>query len=272
MPIITQITSNETTKMIPVEFKEFDNNTDLINQIIGNHNNIKASGSNNQTVLTETKFHQLYGQSNYTKKEIAGTLIFNEGLSEILLVKGRLANKWGPPKGHRECSESNIETAIRETFEEIGYEIKLKSKILPCIIISKTKLYCLIVPESTIFKTYDSREIIGIQWFNIKSLEKEIKISSNNYNGCTRGLFKKPMTMKLAINKVNCYKINYQKNCKEIINGQLEEIINKLHNIHAYNQNNKEIFHYICFTAIQKIYNNIFTNNELIEFIKTQLN
>ena len=55
---------------------------------------------------------------------------------KILLVKNRLSEEyagdydsgfWGYPKGHMEEGEKPADAAVREVFEETGFEVKLKS-------------------------------------------------------------------------------------------------------------------------------------------------
>jgi len=56
----------------------------------------------------------------------AGFIIFDNGLKNILFVKGYLG--WGLPKGYHEESDKNyFETAMREIKEEIGIDIDNKN-------------------------------------------------------------------------------------------------------------------------------------------------
>ena len=56
--------------------------------------------------------------------------------NKVLLVKNRLRKEykeyydsgfWGFPKGHMEEGEKPADAAVREVFEETGFEVKLKS-------------------------------------------------------------------------------------------------------------------------------------------------
>jgi 8-oxo-dGTP pyrophosphatase MutT (NUDIX family) len=118
--------------------------------------------------ITYEKFLELQKTVQPKQKDSAGTLIFNHEFTRILLVKGKYAKKWGPPKGHREPGESELTTALRETYEETG--IRLKFPILPSIIINKVKLYGLTISESTPLTIRDTNEIIEINWFNLDQL------------------------------------------------------------------------------------------------------
>lgn len=55
-------------------------------------------------------------------EESCGTIIFNKDKTEILLIKE--GDKWQCPKGMREKGETQKQTAIRETYEEVGIQLK----------------------------------------------------------------------------------------------------------------------------------------------------
>lgn len=53
-----------------------------------------------------------------------GCVVFNN--DKVLIVKS-LSGVYGFPKGHVEKSETEVETAIRETFEETGVKVSVDS-------------------------------------------------------------------------------------------------------------------------------------------------
>ena len=60
-----------------------------------------------------------------------GIVLLNK---HILLVKNKRSNSkgderswWGYPKGHMEEGEKPVDAAVREVFEETGFEVKAKS-------------------------------------------------------------------------------------------------------------------------------------------------
>ena len=54
----------------------------------------------------------------------AGVLCFtNDGnRNHYLVLRSAKHGEWGPPKGHADKGETDVETALRETFEEVGLE------------------------------------------------------------------------------------------------------------------------------------------------------
>jgi bis(5'-nucleosidyl)-tetraphosphatase len=52
----------------------------------------------------------------------AGFVVFRRkrGGIEYLLLRGRKSGEWGPPKGHNDAGETDLEAAWRETWEESG--------------------------------------------------------------------------------------------------------------------------------------------------------
>jgi 8-oxo-dGTP pyrophosphatase MutT (NUDIX family) len=94
--------------------------------------------------------------------------------SEILLVKGK--HKWGFPKGHIESGESELDCAIRETYEETG--LKREHYILPGIQF-KLKynvilfLAVIVNPEHVgCIQIQDKCEITESKWFRIEEIEE----------------------------------------------------------------------------------------------------
>jgi len=109
---------------------------------------------------------------------VFGALIFNGTMDKILLVKG-----FGPhmpytfPRGKVCRSETDVECAIREVFEEVGYDAR--SKIVKNICLDmglslrESKLFVVInVPETTKFVTHTRNEIQDIRWVEIEEIRK----------------------------------------------------------------------------------------------------
>ena len=126
----------------------------------------------------------------------AGTLIFNKELNKILLVQGREAMKWGPPKGEANPNELPIATALRETFEETGLQLEVEDAIktkydVPCsFYITNITFYIYVLDESLLIDPQDMTEICGYKWFTIDFLKNLIKNTEyyKSYNSPIRSI------------------------------------------------------------------------------------
>ncbi|MCB9362124.1 NUDIX domain-containing protein [Candidatus Woesearchaeota archaeon] len=56
-----------------------------------------------------------------------GTILSRKrnGTNEFLLVQSSRSGRWGFPKGHVNMGESEVETAKRETHEEVGIRVEV---------------------------------------------------------------------------------------------------------------------------------------------------
>ncbi|KAI5180378.1 mRNA-decapping enzyme subunit 2 [Nematocida sp. AWRm80] len=108
---------------------------------------------------------------------VFGALILDSTMTKIVLVKGFGQKRlFTFPRGKISKSETDINCAIREVYEEIGYDIS--QKVLSNVYIdlgSKTKeskLYAVMnVPLSTKFETQTRNEIQEIKWISISTIE-----------------------------------------------------------------------------------------------------
>lgn len=102
---------------------------------------------------------------------VAGGIIFNETLTEVLIVKGGKSRKWGLAKGGIKKGESYIEASLREIHEETGIKIKLLADTLPFVCIDTAKLYIYVLPKRLCqLNPMDKDEIIDIKWIDLRSL------------------------------------------------------------------------------------------------------
>lgn len=53
----------------------------------------------------------------------AGIIFYNKKAQKVLLAHATETSYWGIPKGHIDPGESGIDAAIRETKEEIGFDV-----------------------------------------------------------------------------------------------------------------------------------------------------
>lgn len=108
----------------------------------------------------------------------------------ILIIKQRLGNNWGLPKGHKEENENLEECALREIKEETGYDFKeleegidylriyFKDNAKNCILEKNIKritfyMFVLLRKGNHIPKyKRDTNEIKEITWINVGRLRK----------------------------------------------------------------------------------------------------
>ena len=117
---------------------------------------------------------------------VRGVALFNEDLTKVLLVKGTESNAWSFPRGKISKDESDVDCAVREVREEIGFDCRpfidendfvertIKGKNYKIFFVKN-------IPESTKFEPIARFEISDIKWFDIKSLPKKVKNSSSTY-------------------------------------------------------------------------------------------
>lgn len=100
------------------------------------------------------------------KEKSCGCIIIKD--NKVLLVKG--SSFWGFPKGHVEENETELQTALRETKEEVGLDVKIdedKRYEVRYIVndrnIDKTVILFLATPINTEVKKQDE-EISETMW------------------------------------------------------------------------------------------------------------
>lgn len=154
------------------------------------------------TVMSEVMSESFVGsklKKNVRRLE-AGIIILSNDLERMLLVRGRMSRKYGPPKGGKNDNESLLSTALRECKEETGYEF-VESDLLDhksgskfYIMISKILFYVVVLkhPDNYfVFKTLDKNEILSVDWLNLRDLSIELCDVKfvNKYNSPMRHLF-----------------------------------------------------------------------------------
>lgn len=71
--------------------------------------------------LTEAEWIEIENNRYRTWYDGAGIILFNKQ-NQILLVQDAFSKRWSFPKGRVEIDDNPINTAIRETKEEVGLE------------------------------------------------------------------------------------------------------------------------------------------------------
>ena len=107
---------------------------------------------------------------------IAGVAIIKN--KKVLLVQqtddGDQPGKWGPPAGHANDNETLIETAIRETKEETGLDIKILGVVQAGFFEYKEKTYVFVfyhaAPSGSI-KIKPQQEVQASVWATLKDIK-----------------------------------------------------------------------------------------------------
>lgn len=120
--------------------------------------------------------------------KVFGTILFSPKLDHVLLVEQSSgSHNITFPKGKKSKNESGIECAIRETLEEVGYDVRDKIVDISTTIFDKITFYCAFnVDMKFPFKTNTRNEILKIFWFDINKVrsikdKKEYKIFITAY-------------------------------------------------------------------------------------------
>lgn len=117
-----------------------------------------------------------------------GAIILNEDLTEVLLVQSYFSkNSWSFPKGKINEKEAPVRCAIREVYEEIGFDITPYIDSYSFIELIKNeqiiRLYVIKhISKHTKFTPKTRCEIRNIQWFKIKDLFYNRGQSVNRYD------------------------------------------------------------------------------------------
>lgn len=117
---------------------------------------------------------------------VRGVACFNEDFSKVLLVKGTDSHLWSFPRGKISKGESDMDCAVREGEEEIGYNVRdhiCENDVVERNIRGKNyKIYmALNVPEDFPFAPKARNEISQIKWFDVKLLARKVKQQPNQY-------------------------------------------------------------------------------------------
>lgn len=106
------------------------------------------------------------------KRRKAGFIVFNNEKTKVLLVKQKYYDeypKWGCPKGHREETESLIDTGIRELHEETGLMLN-KQQMYKFVNICNTCYYIYTLDCEYIPRVNDNREISEASFITIDKI------------------------------------------------------------------------------------------------------
>lgn len=107
---------------------------------------------------------------------VHGAIILNSACTKCLLVQGwGKSGTWGFPKGKVNKHEASAPCAVREVFEETGFDISSRlreeNRFEKSRGLQTSSLYVIPdVPESTVFQCQTEKEIRQIVWFPVADL------------------------------------------------------------------------------------------------------
>ncbi|EJW03382.1 hypothetical protein EDEG_02292 [Edhazardia aedis USNM 41457] len=102
---------------------------------------------------------------------VCGAILFNQHFNKILLVRGYNQRSFYFPKGKKSRDELPEECAIREVYEEVGYNIEEKIIGDGIAVDRRLRLFPVInVREEEIFITKTRNEIAQIKWVPISTI------------------------------------------------------------------------------------------------------
>ncbi|EEH22778.2 hypothetical protein PABG_04989 [Paracoccidioides brasiliensis Pb03] len=131
-----------------------------------------------------------------TRVPVRGAILLNQDMDEVVLVKGWKKNaNWSFPRGKINKDEKDLDCAIREVYEETGFDIRAAGlvkdeKKIKYIEIpmreQNMRLYVLRgVPMDTVFEPRTRKEISKIQWYKLSelpTLKKSKLIETDGHN------------------------------------------------------------------------------------------
>jgi mRNA-decapping enzyme subunit 2 len=115
---------------------------------------------------------------------VRGAILMDESMEKVLLVRGwKKGASWSFPRGKINRDEKDLDCAIREVYEETGYDLRAAGLVtynaqdgdVKSIDITMREQHMRLfvfrgVPLDTHFEPRTRREIGGIEWYNVKDL------------------------------------------------------------------------------------------------------
>ncbi|KAL8900105.1 MAG: hypothetical protein Q9207_005854 [Kuettlingeria erythrocarpa] len=116
-----------------------------------------------------------------TRVPVRGAIMLNDEMDEVVLVKGWKKNaNWSFPRGKINKDESDLDCAVREVYEETGYDIQAAGLVRSletmkyidvAIQHQHIRLYVFRgVPPETLFEARTRKEISKIEWWKLSDL------------------------------------------------------------------------------------------------------
>lgn len=125
-----------------------------------------------------------------TRVPVRGAILLNEAMDSTVLVKGwKKSANWSFPRGKINKDEDDLDCAIREVYEETGFDIREaglvpKDDEVKSIQISlreqQIRLYVFRnIPMNTVFQPKTRKEISKVEWYRLSELPSFRKKGNN---------------------------------------------------------------------------------------------
>nr|POE74314.1 mrna decapping complex subunit 2 [Quercus suber] len=113
---------------------------------------------------------------------VRGAILMSEDMERLVLVKGwKKGASWSFPRGKINKNEADLDCAIREVYEETGYDVRQAGLVpeheseVKAIDVTMREQHIKLfvfrgVKEDTYFEPKTRKEISKIQWYNVKDL------------------------------------------------------------------------------------------------------
>ncbi|KAL4890263.1 Dcp2, box A domain-containing protein [Aspergillus ambiguus] len=130
-------------------------------------------------------YHHLTAFSEFlaykTRVPVRGAILLNQEMDEVVLVKGwKKGANWSFPRGKINKDEKDLDCAIREVYEETGYDVREAGlvpdeKDVKTIEITMREQHMMLfvfrgVPRDTHFEPRTRKEISKIEWYKLSDL------------------------------------------------------------------------------------------------------
>ncbi|XP_077661007.1 decapping enzyme complex catalytic subunit DCP2 [Aspergillus fumigatus Af293] len=126
-----------------------------------------------------------------TRVPVRGAILLNQDMDEVVLVKGwKKGANWSFPRGKINKDEKDLDCAIREVYEETGYDVReaglvKDEKDVKYIEITMREQHMRLyvfrgVPHDAHFEPRTRKEISKIEWYKLSDLPTLMKKSKPN--------------------------------------------------------------------------------------------
>jgi mRNA-decapping enzyme subunit 2 len=116
-----------------------------------------------------------------TRVPVRGAIMLNEEMTHAVLVKGwKKGAKWSFPRGKINKEETDLDCAVREVWEETGYDLQGANLVLPdedmkkiTVTMREQSMMLYVfrgVPMDTYFEPRTRKEISKIDWYKLTDL------------------------------------------------------------------------------------------------------